>query len=39
MILRGVLALASFTGWQLSEIDEMPCDDLAEWLDHIPKDS
>ena len=34
---RGVIALASHTGWSLAEILALPCYELMEWLDELPK--
>ena len=34
--MRGVLALANYTGWPLSEINEMPVDLFVEWVLLIP---
>ncbi len=37
MTLNAVLALASHTGWPLSDIDAMSGSELLEWCDHLPK--
>ena len=37
MIHQAVLALASYTGWPLSEMDEMTVEELLEWCGHLPK--
>ena len=34
--MRAALVLAHYTGWQLSEIDDMPTDEFAEWVTKIP---
>lgn len=36
--MRACLALASFTGWQLSEIDEMDSEEFYEFCLLLPKD-
>lgn len=35
--MNGCLTLASYTGWQLSELKELSVDELVEWIDMIPK--
>jgi len=30
--------LAHYTGWSLAEIDELPVNELIEWVELIPKE-
>lgn len=34
--MRGILTLANYTGWHLSEIEEMPADLFVEYIMLIP---
>jgi hypothetical protein len=33
---RAVLVLAHYTGWSLTEIDDLPIDEMIEWVGLIP---
>ena len=37
--MRGVLALASFTGWGLNEIKSLPVSEFFKWVKLLPKDN